>query len=249
MKSIIKVRDLHYRYPQGANALQGLSLDIAQGESVGLIGPNGAGKSTLLLHLNGILRGTQGSVEVLGMRVEEKNLIPIRKKIAIVFQEPDNQLFMPTVFDDVAFGPLNAGYSKENVRKKVGKALQEARMEGYEKRCPHHLSFGEKKRITLATVLSMEPEVLILDEPSSNLDPRARRHLIELLKRLRLTKIISGHDLELILQICPRVILLDEGKIVTNGNAREVLSNKALMESHGLEVPLSLRYGPVISSS
>jgi cobalt/nickel transport system ATP-binding protein len=149
---------------------------------------------------------------------------------------------MPTVFDDVAFGPINAGYSKEKVKGKVKEALKEVRMEDYEKRCSHHLSFGEKKRISLATVLSMQPEILILDEPTSNLDPRARRHLIELLKNLNLTKIVAGHDLELILDICPRVILLDEGKIVANGGAKKILKDKSLMESHGLEIPLSLRH-------
>ncbi len=242
MKKIIRVRNLDYIYPDGTKALKGMDLDIFKGESVGLIGPNGAGKSTLLLHLNGILKGPQGSVEILGMKVEEKDLIKIRQKVAIVFQQPDDQLFMPTVFDDVAFGPINAGYSKEKVKGKVKEALKEVRMEDCEKRCSHHLSFGEKKRISLATVLSMQPEILILDEPTSNLDPRARRHLIKLLKNLNLTRIVAGHDLELILDICPRVILLDEGKIVANGNTREVLSNKSLMESHGLEVPLSLRY-------
>ncbi len=240
MRSIIKIRNLHYSYPEGTKALKGINLDIVQGESVGLIGPNGAGKSTLLLHLNGVLKSTQGSVEVLGMKTEEKNLVGIRKKVAIVFQDPDNQLFMPTVFDDVAFGPLNAGDSKEKVRGKVSKALKEVEMEEYGERCPHHLSFGEKKKIALATVLSMEPEILILDEPSSNLDPRARRHLIELLKNFNLTKIISGHDLELILEICPRVVLLDEGRVMVDGDVRKVLSNKLLMDSHGLEVPLSL---------
>ncbi|MBE0479080.1 ABC transporter ATP-binding protein, partial [Candidatus Aerophobetes bacterium] len=199
MKNLIKVKNLHYAYPQGKKALRGITIDIAQGESVGLIGPNGAGKSTLLLHLNGILMANQGWVEVLNLRVEEKNLAQLRKKVAIVFQEPDHQLFMPTVFDDVAFGPLNAGKSQETVKEKVKSALQKVRMEEYEERCPHHLSFGEKKKIALATVLSMDPEILILDEPSSNLDPRARRHLIELLKSINLTKIISGHDLELIL--------------------------------------------------
>ncbi len=240
MRKIIRVRNLEYVYPDGTKALKGIDLDVFRGESVGLIGPNGAGKSTLLLHLNGIIRGRQGSVEVLGMKVEEKNLIKIRQKVAIVFQEPDDQLFMPTVFDDVAFGPINAGYSEENVREKVKEALEGIRMEGYEKRCSHHLSFGEKKRISLATVLSMQPEILILDEPTSNLDPRARRHLMELLKNFSLTKIVAGHDLELILDICQRVILLDEGKIIANGDATKVLSNKSLMESHGLEVPLSL---------
>ena len=240
MRKIIRVRNLEYVYPDGTKALKGIDLDVFRGESVGLIGPNGAGKSTLLLHLNGIIRGRQGSVEVLGMKVEEKNLIKIRQKVAIVFQEPDDQLFMPTVFDDVAFGPINAGYSEENVREKVKEALEGIRMEGYEKRCSHHLSFGEKKRISLATVLSMQPEILILDEPTSNLDPRARRHLMELLKNFSLTKIVAGHDLELILAICQRVILLDEGKIVANGDARGILSDKSLMESHGLELPLSL---------
>jgi cobalt/nickel transport system ATP-binding protein len=242
MKKIIRIKNLEYAYPDGTKALKGIDLDIFSQESVGLIGPNGAGKSTLLLHLNGILKGRQGSVEVLGMKVEEKNLIKIRQKVAIVFQQPDDQLFMPTVFDDVAFGPINAGYSKEKVREKVREALKEVRMEDYEKRCSHHLSFGEKKRISLATVLSMQPEILILDEPTSNLDPRARRNLIKLLKDLNLSKIIAGHDLELILEICPRVILLDEGKIVANGGTKKILSNKSLMESHGLEVPLSLKH-------
>ena len=242
MKKVIRAKDLKYIYPDGTSALKGINLDISKGESIGLIGPNGAGKSTLLLHLNGILREGRGSIEILGMKVEEKNLIKIRQKVAIVFQEPDDQLFMPTVFDDVAFGPINTGYSEEEVRKEVKEALREVGMAGYEKRCSHHLSLGEKKRISLATVLSMEPEILILDEPTSNLDPGVRRHLVEVLGNLNLTKIVAGHDLELILDICSRVILLDEGKIITNGEAKEVLSNKSLMESHGLEVPLSLKY-------
>jgi len=240
MAEIIKIRNLEYVYPDGTRALKGVNLDISKGESVGLIGPNGAGKSTLLLHLNGILKGTKGSVEVLGMRVEDENLAKIRRKVAIVFQEPDDQLFMPTVFDDVAFGPVNSGYSKEKVKEKVKKALRQVRMEGYEDRCSHHLSLGEKKKISIATVLSMDPEILILDEPTISLDPGARRELIKLLKDLNITKIIAGHDLELIVEICSRVVLLDEGEIVTNGDPREVLSNKSLMELHGLEVPLSL---------
>lgn len=240
MRRIIKVRNLEYVYPDGTKALRGIDLDVFKGESVGLIGPNGAGKSTLLLHLNGILKAGRGSVEVLEMKVEERNVIKVRQKVAIVFQEPDDQLFMPTVFDDVAFGPVNLGYSEEEVRVRVKEALKGVRMEGHEKRCSHHLSFGEKKRISLATVLSMQPEILILDEPASNLDPRARRNLMELLKDLSLTKIIAGHDLELILDICQRTILIDEGKMVANGDTRNILSNKSLMESHGLEVPLSL---------
>ncbi len=242
MKKIIEIENLEYSYPDNTNALRGIDLDIFRGESIGLIGPNGAGKSTLLLHLNGILRKGPGSIEILGMKVEEKNLIRIRQKVAIVFQEPDDQLFMPTVFDDVAFGPINTGYSEEEVRKRVEEALKGVGMTGYEKRCSHHLSLGEKKRISLATVLSMQPEILILDEPTSNLDPRARRHLIELLENLSLTKIVAGHDLELILEICQRVILLDKGRIVTDGETRKLLSDKSLMEYHGLEVPLSLRH-------
>jgi len=241
MKKAIKIRELEYIYPDGTKALKGINLDIHRDECVGLIGPNGAGKSTLLLHLNGILRGTKGSVEVLGMEVKDENLVKIRQKVAIVFQEPDDQLFMPTVFDDVGFGPSNFGYPKEKVKEKVKKALEQVGMEGYEDRCSHHLSLGEKKKISIATVLSMEPEILILDEPTISLDPRGRRELIEFLKNLSITRIIAGHDLELIVEICSRVILLDEGKIVTNGDPRGVLSNKSLMESHGLEVPLSLR--------
>ncbi len=240
MSRIIKIRNLEYVYPDGTKALKGIDLDVFKEESVGLIGPNGAGKSTLLLHLNGILKAGRGLVEVLGMKVKERNIIKVRQRVAIVFQEPDDQLFMPTVFDDVAFGPINLGYPEEKVRVSVKEALKGVRMESYEKRCSHHLSFGEKKRISLATVLSMQPEILILDEPTSNLDPRARRHLIELLRSFTLTKIVAGHDLELILGICQRVVLLDEGRIVANGDARNVLSNKSLMESHGLELPLSL---------
>lgn len=241
MRKIIEIKNLEYVYPDGTKALNGINLDIFKGECSGLIGPNGAGKSTLLLHLNGILRAAKGSVEVLGMEIEDKNLVRIRQKVAIVFQEPDDQLFMPTVFDDVAFGPANSGYPEERVKEKVKKALKQVGMEEYEDRCSHHLSLGEKKKISIATVLSMDPEILILDEPTISLDPRARRELIELLKNLNITKIIAGHDLELILEICSRVILLDKGKIITNGNPREVLSNKSLMESHGLEVPLSLQ--------
>jgi len=241
MKRIIKIRNLEYTYPDETRALKGINLEIFKSECIGLIGPNGAGKSTLLLHLNGILRATKGEVEVLGMRVEKENLVKIRQKVAIVFQEPDDQLFMPTVFDDVAFGPANLGYSKQEIKEKVKKALKQVAMEGWEERCSHHLSLGEKKKISIATVLSIDPEILILDEPTISLDPRGRREIIQLLKNLNITKIIAGHDLEMILEICSRVVLLDEGKIVTNGNPKKVLSDKSLMESHGLEVPLSLQ--------
>ena len=240
MREIIRVRNLGYVYPDGTKALQRVDLSIFEGESVGLIGPNGAGKSTFLLHLNGILQG-KGKVEVLGLEIDDKNLNYIRSKVGLVFQDPEDQLFMSTVFDDVAFGPINMGLEERRVRNSVKEALKDVDMEETIQRCTHHLSFGEKKRISLATILSMKPEILILDEPTSNLDPKARRHLIELLKNFSITKIVAGHDLELILNICSRVALLDKGRIVATGDTREVLSNKSLMESHGLEVPWSLK--------
>ncbi len=240
MKEIIKIRNLEYTYPDGSRALQGIDLSILREESVGLIGPNGAGKSTLLLHLNGILQQS-GKVEIMGLEITDKNIDFIRSKVGLVFQDPEDQLFMPTVFDDVAFGPINMQLTKEEVTSSVTGALQEVDMLDSIDRVSHHLSFGEKKRISLATVLSMKPEILVLDEPSSNLDPKARRHLIEVLRSITVTKVIAGHDLELILEICNKVVLLDKGQIVADGDTKKILSNKLLMESHGLEVPLSLR--------
>ena len=239
MKEIIKIRGLKYTYPDGTKALQGVDLSIFEGESIGLIGPNGAGKSTLLLHLNGILKGS-GQVEIMRLEITDENLDFIRSKVGLVFQDPEDQLFMPTVFDDVAFGLVNMGKALEEVTTSVSEALEEVDMLDSMKRVSHHLSFGEKKRISLATVLSMKPEILVLDEPSSNLDPRSRRHLIEVLRSIKVAKIISGHDLELILDICNKVVVLDKGKIAAYGGAKEIISNRLLMESHGLEVPLSL---------
>jgi cobalt/nickel transport system ATP-binding protein len=242
-KKVVEIKNLNYSYPDGTKALSGISLDVFEGESVGIIGPNGAGKSTLLLHLNGILKGN-GHIRILGLELNGKNLTHIRSKVGLVFQDPDNQLFMPTVFDDVAFGPINMSLPRHQVELCVKEALKEVDMLGAIGRSSHHLSFGEKKRVSVATVLAMKPEVLILDEPSSNLDPRARRHLIKILKGIKTTRIISGHDLELILDICDRAIVLDKGKMVGDGYIKEVLSDKSLMESHGLEVPLSLRQFP-----
>lgn len=239
-KEIVRIRDLEYIYPDGTRALCGIDLDILQGEAVGLIGPNGAGKSTLLLHLNGILPG-HSKVEIMGLEINDKNLNFIRSKVGLVFQNPEDQLFMPTVFDDVAFGPINLDLKQEEVRNRVKKALEDVGMLDLASRVTHHLSFGEKKRISMATVLSMNPEILVLDEPSTNLDPKSRKDLIDRLKKFNQAKIIAGHDLELILDICHRVIVLDKGKIVAQGDTKEILSNKSLMESPGLEVPLSLR--------
>lgn len=238
-EKIIEIIDLNYSYPDGVAALRGVSLEIHEGESIGIIGPNGAGKSTLLLHLNGILRG-EGTLKVFGLEMEDKNLREIRRRVGLVFQDPENQLFMPTVFDDVAFGPINMEMPKEKVKTQVAKALEEVDMSDSDKRAAHHMSFGEKKRISIATILSMEPRILVFDEPTSNLDPKHRRALMRLLKRLRHTKVIATHDLDMVLEICSRVILLDKGEIVAAGNTEDVLKDRILLEAHSLELPPSL---------
>ncbi|MDD5347255.1 MAG: ABC transporter ATP-binding protein [Candidatus Omnitrophica bacterium] len=231
----IEVKGLNFNYPDGTKALEDLNLEIEAGRTYGLIGPNGAGKSTFLLHVNGILSG-RGAISVFGLPVLEKNLTSIRSQVGLVFQDPDSQLFMPTVFDDVAFGPLNMGMPVDKVREAVVRALEEVDMLPAIKRSSHHLSFGEKKRICLATVLSMSPKVLLLDEPTANLDPKHRRQLIRLLERLRITKVIATHDLELVGELCSRVILLDQGRLIVEETADTVLSNTALLEAHGLEM-------------
>lgn len=233
MAEIIRIENLSFSYPDGQQALTGISLSVHQGESVALIGPNGAGKSTLLLHLNGILR-SDGIVKIFGRQIDDDNLKEIRSKIGLVFQNPDDQLFSPTVFDDVAFGPINLGYAKNEVNQLVAKALNWVDMTGYEQRSSHHLSLGEKKRIAIATVLSMNPEVLVIDEPTSNLDPRSKWALISLLKGLPITKVIAAHDLELVQALCQRAIILDQGKIITDGTCAQILSNASLLRAHGL---------------
>lgn len=234
MEQIIKISNLNFTYPDGKQVLNDINLNVYENESVGIIGPNGAGKTTLLLHLLGILRG-EGEINILGMSMNNGNLKKIRSKISLVFQDPDDQLFTPTVFDDIAFGPLNLGHPRDLIGEKVKESLNKVGMSGFEERFPHHLSFGEKKRISIATVLAMEVEILLLDEPSSNLDPKARRQLINLLNNLKITKIIAAHDLKLVLEICKRVILLDEGKIVAGGNTEDILNNKSLMEKYGFD--------------
>ncbi len=238
-KNAIEIRGLNYYYPDGTKALYNIDLDILKEESVGIIGPNGAGKSTLLLHLNGILQG-EGYVKIFGEKISRENITRIRKKVGLVFQDPDNQLFMPTVFDDVAFGPLNMSLSKDEVHKLVDEALSKVDMLNFKNRSSHHLSFGEKKRISIATVLSMRPEILVLDEPSSNLDPYHRRQLIEFLNGIFITKVIATHDLDLVLETCTRVVLLDDGEIVAEGSTVDILKNKELLETHSLEVPASI---------
>lgn len=234
MHHSIEIEALSFSYPDGHAALRDVSLRIAPGEKVALAGPNGAGKSTLILHLNGILRG-EGRVTVCGLPVEEKNLERVRAAVGLVFQNPDDQLFSPTVFDDVAFGPLYQGLGREEVERRVTSALAAVKMEGYARRVSHHLSAGEKKRIAIATVLSMEPEILVLDEPTAGLDPRARRTLIHLLRDLPMTMLVSSHDLAMVRELLPRMVIMDEGRIVADGPTLELLANETLLGAHGLE--------------
>jgi cobalt/nickel transport system ATP-binding protein len=240
MKTVIEIQNLNYLYPDGSQALEGVTFTVCRGETLGIVGPNGAGKSTLLLHLNGILMD-KTSVKILGMEVNQANLRLVRSKVGLVFQDPDNQLFMPTVREDVGYGPMNMGFKKEEVERRVGKALEQVDMGDSAHRLAHHLSFGEKKRVSVATVLSMDTEILVLDEPTSNLDPRHRRELIILLNRFSVTKVIATHDLDMVLDTCRRVILLDRGRIVADGDSKDILGNKELMEKHDLEVPYRLR--------
>ncbi len=236
MHHSIEVQNLSFSYPDGHTALRDVSLSIAPGEKVALVGPNGAGKSTLVLHLNGILTG-QGQVKVCGMELDEKTVGRIRAAVGLVFQNPDDQLFSPTVFDDVAFGPLYQGLDAADVQRRVDSALAAVRMTDYTRRISHHLSTGEKKRIAIATVLSMEPEVLVLDEPTAGLDPRARRAFINLLRDLPMTMLVSSHDLAMVRELLPRMVVMDEGRIVADGETKELLEDQALLEAHGLEKP------------
>jgi cobalt/nickel transport system ATP-binding protein len=233
---VVLVRDLTYAYPDGTPALRGIDLCVRAGERVALVGPNGAGKSTLLLHLNGTFRG-EGDVTVAGVAVTPTSLPRVRALVGLVFQNPDDQLFSPTVFDDVAYGPLYMGLPADEIRGRVRRALAAVDMSGFEERMPHHLSIGQKKRIALATVLSMDPAVLALDEPSAGLDPRARRTLVGLLRDLPQTLIASTHDMHLVRDVFDRMVILDEGRIVADAPSRELLADARLLERHGLEEP------------
>ncbi len=215
MPPIVQARNLTYVYPDGHQALCDITLEIAEGEKVGLVGDNGAGKSTLLLHLNGILRG-KGSIRIDGLDLCDDTLRAIRGKVGLVFQDPDDQLFSPTVFDDVAFGPLNMGLSEVEVIERAEWALEQVQMSCYARRMPHHLSLGEKKRVAIATVLSMRPAILALDEPSSGLDPHARANLMALLKDLPQTMLIASHDLEFVQELCTRAVVLERGRVVAD---------------------------------
>ena len=234
--SVVTVKNLQFSYPDGHAALHGVSLQLCRGDKVALVGPNGAGKSTLILHLNGILDG-RGEIEVGGMRLTRENLPVIRAMVGLVFQNPDDQLFSPTVFEDVAFGPLHMGLPEVEVVTRVDSALEAVRMSAYRDRLSHHLSVGEKKRMAIATVLSMEPKILILDEPSAGLDPRGRRTLINLLRDLPITMLISTHDMAMVKELFPRTIVMDDGRIVADGKTGDILEDEKLLHEHGLEKP------------
>ena len=235
----IRVKDLKYTFPDGTTALQGVTFTVEAGEKVAVTGPNGAGKSTLLTLLNGLL-GADGSVEIFGVPVVPAHLPEIRRRVGLVFQDPDDQLFCPTIFDDIAFGPLNMGLDPAEVRGRVSRALDQVGLNGFEKRSAFHLSGGEKKRVSLATVLSMDVEILAMDEPSSNLDPRSRRSLIQWLRDCGKTQIIATHDLDLAYELTHRTLILHGGKIAADGPTEKILTDRALLEHHDLELPYQI---------
>jgi len=273
MNKVVEVKNLSFTYPDGTVALKKINLDIYEDESIGIIGPNGAGKSTLLLHFNGILHAQEGEIKILGLpytrtvyglSIDHKNLNIIRQSVGLVFQDPDDQLFMPTVFDDVAFGPLNLGYEKTKIEEKVKEALTAVGLsrpfaqddnanskngrvlpvsscaKGRDlpdigKRLAHHLSLGEKKRVSLATVLAQDLKILLLDEPTSNLDARAKKQVLKIIQDLPLVKIIATHDLDLISTLCNRVVVLDQGEKITEGETKRILTDEDLLEKHGLK--------------
>ncbi len=239
MHHAIEIRDLKFAYPDGRQVLRGVTLQVPPDRKTALVGPNGAGKSTLLLHLNGLLQG-DGEITVADIPVPGGDLGRVRAAVGFVFQNPDDQLFSPTVFDDVAFGPLHMGLPEEEVRDRVAKALMTVNMPDYADRVSHHLSIGEKKRIAIATVLSMKPEILVLDEPTAGLDPRARRNLINYLRDLPMTMLVSTHDMAMVAELFPSVAIMDEGQIVAEGLTTEILADKSLLERHGLEAPYSV---------
>ena len=245
MSSAIAVQGLRYRYHDGTEALRGVDFEIAPGECVGLLGPNGSGKSTLLLHLNGILPEKiegNGAIRICGQAITTANLESVRRQVGLLFQDPDDQLFCPTVEEDVAFGPQQLGLSGNELLARVERSLGMVGLSGYGHRATHHLSQGEKRRVCLAGVLACEPTVLVLDEPTSGLDPRGRREFKTLLQGIAATRLIATHDLEWVVQLCSRVIVLDGGLVVADGATTEILNNEALMVAHGLERPHSLRH-------
>ncbi|GAA2025777.1 ABC transporter ATP-binding protein [Pseudokineococcus marinus] len=239
------VEGLAFAYPDGRQVLFGVDLAVAPGERVALLGPNGAGKTTLVLHLVGVLGAVAGGtgagrVVVGGLELARRTLPEVRRRVGVVLQDPDDQLFLPTVGDDVAFGPANAGLRGEDLRDRVDRALADVALGDVADRAPHHLSQGQRRRAALATVLATDPEVLVLDEPTANLDPAGRRELADVLAALATTQLVVTHDLSFALQMCPRAVLLDEGRVVADGPTRDLLSDDALLRAHRLELPFGL---------
>ncbi len=243
--SSVEVRNLRHLYPDGTVALGDVSFRISQGESVAIIGANGAGKSTLLLHLNGILTPTGGEVRINDLLLTKGTLATLRRSVGMVFQEPDDQLFMPTVHDDVAFGPLNLGFKGEELERRVRDALERVGVGHLREKAPYNLSGGEKKRVAIATVLAMTPEILVMDEPTSGLDPHARRRLMGLIREFPHTKIFTSHDLDMVLELCPRTIVLHEGKVAADGPTLEIFRDDELLARCRLEKPFLMQGCPV----
>ena len=242
MSKYLKINNLSYKYPDGHKALNDINFSIDQGESICVLGPNGAGKTTLILHLNGILGNLTGEIEVDGLKYTPENIGEIRKTVGVVFQDPDDQLFMPTVLEDVMFGPKNFGYTNEEAEKNAVQALKMVGMDDSQDRAPHHLSFGQKRKVAIATVLASKPKLLVLDEPASNLDPASRRDLIEILINLDISIILVTHDLPMALEICKRSLILNEGTIKEDSLTKAILQNEQLMKENRLELPYGFAF-------
>lgn len=233
----IEVSGLHHRYPDGTEALRGVDVHVEPGETVALVGPNGAGKSTFLLHLNGVLEPSEGSVTIDGLEVGRPTLRTIRARVGLVFQDPDDQLFSTTVGDDVAYGPTHMGLAADEVDQRVSDALASVGMSGSEARVPHHLSVGQRKRVSLATVLSMDPSILVFDEPTAGLDPRGRREVIEMASARPETVLVSTHDMAFVAAVAQRLVILDDGLVIADGPSSDLLRDEPLLLAHGLEPP------------
>ena len=233
----LSVTNLNFEYPDGYKALENVNLSLSKGERLGVLGPNGAGKTTLILHLNGIHGELNGDIKLNDISYSEENIAKIRKSVGLVFQDPDDQLFMPTVLEDVMFGPKNFGFSEKQVEENSIKALEQVKMLNFIEKPPHHLSFGQKRKVAIASVLASEPELLVLDEPSSNLDPASRRELIDILKKLDVSIILVTHDLPMALEICSRSVILNNGKITADDDTYKILRNEKIMSENRLELP------------